>query len=328
MHTLLVLSSMLLVVLGGSVVLALLPGVTDWGRRRRLQLLVLASPAVSLGVGLAGLYHFDHRICFLGAPAWDRLLGAAVPVAMALVGLGAAGLSVLRLGLLSWAVLRRSTPAAPDLRALTDRLARRLGVAGPRVRVRASRQPLALTCGLRHPTLVLSTWMLHALDARELESVVAHEVGHAARRDYAVVWLATVLREAFFYLPTTRRAYRQLLADKEMACDDLAVAATGRPLALASALAKVWHQAVGEPVRAMAPAFAGPERQIEERIERLLLGMAPARTTPSAAFPRRKPAGLGASALVSLVALQAAGVAVMFLNPMACGPGSPLWKLL
>lgn len=327
MHTLLVLSSMLLVVLGGSVVLALLPDVTDWGRRRGLLLLVLASPAASLGVGLAGLYHFDHRICFIGAPAWDRLLGTAVPVAMALVGLGVAGLSVLRLGLLSRVVLHRSAPA-PDLRALTDRLARRLDVAEPRVRICASRQPFALTCGLRHPTLVFSTWMLHALDARELESVIAHELGHVARRDYAMVWLATVLRDAFFYLPTTRRAYRQLLADKEIACDDLAAAATGRPLALASALAKVWHHAVGEPVRAMAPAFAGPERQIQERIERLLHGTAPAHTARLAPCPRRNSAGFGASALVSLVTVQAAGVAVMVLNPMACGPGSPLWKLL
>lgn len=327
MHTLLTLLSVLLAVLGGTVVLALLPGVGEWRQRRRLQWLVLAAPSVSLGVGLAGLYHFDGRICFLNAPGWDRAVGTAAPAAMGLVALAAAGLGMLRLGLLSRAVLRRSVTADPDLQAVTDRLAGHLGVARPRVRVCASNQPLALTCGLRHPTLVLSTWMLRTFDARELESVIAHELGHAARRDYAVVWLATILRDAFFYLPTTRVAYRQLLADKEMACDDLAVVATGRPLALASALAKVWHQAVGDPAPGMAPAFAGPERRIEERIERLMDGMrrAPAAPVPAACA---RSADVVASTLVGLVALQAAGVAVMLLNPMACGPASPLWKAL
>lgn len=328
MHTLLFVSSILLVVLGGSIVLALLPSVTDWERRRRLLLLVLASPAVSLGAGLAGLYHFDHRICFLGAPVWDRLLGTAIPDAMALVGLGAAGLSVLRLGLLWWAVLRRSAPAAPDVLAVTDRLARRLGVAGSRVRICASHQPLALTCGLRRPTFVLSTWMLRSLDAREFESVVAHELGHAARRDYAVAWLATVLRDAFFYLPTTRRAYRQLMADKEIACDDLAASVTGRPLALASALAKVWHHVVGDSDLQIAPSFADLEPQIEERIERLLRDPSCPCTVPATTPLRMRSPRAGAFVLASLLVLQAAGVVAMLLTPTLCSPASPPWRLV
>jgi len=328
MHTLVLLSSILLVVLGGYVVLGCLPGVDNWRQRRRLQVLVLAAPGATLGVGLAGLYHFDSRICFLTAPAWDHALGTATPLVMGIVALGATGLGALRLGLLSWAVVHRSVPAAPELQALADRLADRLGAPRPRVRVCASDQPLALSCGLRFPTLLVSTWMLRHLDAREFEAVLAHEVGHAARRDYLVVWLTTVLRDAFFYLPTSRVAYHQLQGEKELACDDLAAATTGRPLALASALAKTWGEALGPLMSRVAPAFAGYERPIEERIERLLqrAQLEPALSVSGPACARS--AGLGASALVSLVMLQVAGITIMLLNPMACGPASPLWRVL
>lgn len=328
MHTLLILSSVLLVVLGGHVVLGLLPGVDGWRERRRLQLLVLASPSVSVGVGLAGLSHVGGRICLLNTPRWDAALGTAVPVAMGLVALGAAGLGVMRLGLMSWATMRRSVAAGPELHALADRLADRLGAPRLRVRVRASRRPLALISGLRRPTLLLSTWMLCSLDSREIESVLAHELGHMARRDYPVIWIATVLRDAFFYVPTSRTAYRHLQTEKETACDDLAVSVTQRPLALASALAKVWQEAVRGPAPGVAPAFAGEEGWIEQRIERLIEGTRSRRVAPPPRRSRGGSAGVGASTVVGLVTLQAAAIVVLLLNPMACGPALLPWKVL
>jgi len=328
MHTLLILSSVLLVVLGGHVVLRLLPGVDGWRQRRRLQLLVLASPIISLGVGLAGLSHAGARICLLDTPRWDTALGTAVPVAMGLVALGGAGLGVMRLGLMSWATMRRSVAAGQELQALADRLADRLGAPHLQVRVRASGRPLALISGLRQPTLLLSTWMLHSLDRREIESVLAHELGHLTRCDYPVIWLATVLRDAFFYLPTSRTAYRQLQTERETACDDLAVSVTQRPLALASALAKVWQKAVSGPTRGIAPAFAGEEGWIEQRIERLIEGTGSGRVAPPPRRSRGGSAGLGASTVVGLVVLQAAAIVVLLLHPMACGPAWLAWKVL
>src|SRR3546814_19887548 len=44
-------------------------------------------------------------------------------------------------------------------------------------------RPLALTFGIRRPTVLLSDWMVRCLDVHELESVLAHEVGHVVRRD-------------------------------------------------------------------------------------------------------------------------------------------------
>ncbi|MHB8732077.1 MAG: M56 family metallopeptidase [bacterium] len=325
MHLLLILLCLLLVVLGGYAVLGALGRVDDWRTRRRLELLVLAAPAASLGVGAIGLYHFMGRICFLAAPPWDELLSTAGPAAMGAGVLGSIAWGLLRFGLVSWTLTRGTIAADPDLQARAEHLARRLGVPRPCVRVSVSPRPLALGWGLRRPALLLSTWMLEHLDAHELDAVLAHELGHAARHDALAVWLATVLRDAFFYLPTSRLAYRQLQADKELASDELAVGVTERPLALASALAKVWQQALGDPALGAAQAFANEGSWIEQRIARLVDGKKPKPVAPSA------PGGgfsLGASALLGLLALQALGLVVMFLDPMSCGPASPLWRLL
>lgn len=324
MHTLLALASMLLVLLLGYVALTFLPRLRGWAQRRDLQFLVLALPVVSLGLSTAALYHFAGRACFLGTPTWDYTLGVALPLGMVVVALGGLGLGVIRATLMSRLVARRGSPAGPELRALAADLADRLGAPRPRVLVCPYGRPLALTCGLLRPTVLLSTWMVEQLDRRELEAVLAHELGHAARRDYLVIWLATVLRDAFVYLPTSWGAYLQLQREKESACDDLAVGTTSRPLALASALAKVWEQAVGGTALGPAQALADAGEAIEVRIERLLGG---SKAVPDSPRSRLVALGVGVSALVGLLALEALTVVVM-LAPMGCGPAAPLARAL
>jgi len=91
-HTLLGLSSTLLVVLGSYLAFGLLRRLGDWSQRRAVQCFVLAVPVVSLGLGLGGLHHFAGRACLRDAPSWDSLLGVALPVGMGLIALGALAL--------------------------------------------------------------------------------------------------------------------------------------------------------------------------------------------------------------------------------------------
>jgi beta-lactamase regulating signal transducer with metallopeptidase domain len=323
-HTVLWLSSLLLVLLGSGLALIILRRLSGWAGRRDLQFLILAAPLISLAVGLGGLHHFAHRACFMAAPSWDYTLGAALPLVMGLVALGAVSLATIRLVLMGWVVGRRGTPASAEVQALADRLADRLGAPRPPVRLCAYDRPLAITYGLWRPRVLLSTWMVAHLDARELEAVLAHELGHVARRDFLVISLATVLRDAFCYLPTSWAAYRQLQHEKELACDDLAVGVTRRPLALASALTKVWQHAVSGPRTGLAQPLIGIQAAIEGRIRRLLDASLLAARPPQA---RVVALSVGTAGLVGLLILQAATVA-MVLAPMGCGPAAPLWRLL
>jgi beta-lactamase regulating signal transducer with metallopeptidase domain len=126
--------------------------------------------------------------------------------------------------------------------------------------------------------------MVEQLDQHELEAVLAHELEHVARFDYPMILLATVLRDAFFYLLASRMAYRQLQQEKELVCDELAVRATRRPLALASALTKVWLQKIDPPLCARvggAQQLADGSSLIDHRIKRLLDTPPPAMVQPS-----------------------------------------------
>ncbi|MGQ0569228.1 MAG: M56 family metallopeptidase [Armatimonadota bacterium] len=320
MHALFGLSSLLLIALIGYLILGLLRRTDVSARRRHLQLIVLAAPLASLGVGLGGLRHFLGRTCFLGTPSWDYLAGVVLPSAMGSIAVAGLIFGVVRLTVMSAVAARRGAPAGRDVQGIVDRLAERMKSRRPRVFLCASDRPLAFTCGIWRPALFLSTWMIDHLDRHEVESVIAHELGHVARRDYLVVWVATVLRDAVFYLPTSWAACGQLLREKEPACDDLAVTVTRRPLALASALAKVWQQALDGPAFNAAQPLVESARSIEQRIERLLGGLEP-RT--DGAREQTMITGAGMQAAVGIVTLMAANVAVM-LMPMGCGLGSLL----
>ncbi len=248
----------------------------------------------------------------------------ALPLIMGGIAFGALSMGVVRLTLMAWVVGRKGTAAGDYLQARVDGLADQLEAIRPRLLLCVYDRPLALTYGPWRPTILLSTWMVDHLDRHELDAVVAHELGHVARHDYLVIWLATVLRDAFWYLPASWVAYQQLKLEKEFASDDLAVRATRRPLALASALTKVWQHAVDRPRFGVAQSLVRASESIEGRITRLLDAPAMASTPPSS---RMLALGVGMAALAGLLALQAANVAII-LTPMGCGPGGQLWNIL
>jgi len=328
-HALLALSALLLVIIGAALALRLLPRLADWEGRRQVQLLVLAAPVLSLAVALSALSHFAGHVCFLGVPPWDYTLGLALPLGMAAVALGGLALGVVRFGVMARIFAGKGVPAHAELQTLADTLAAQVGARRARMLLCPLDRPLALASGLWRPTILLSSWTLDHLDRRELEAVLAHELAHIARRDYLAVWLSTVLRDAFCYLPTSWVAYRQLQREKELACDDLAVRITRRPLALASALAKVWQPTLSRSAPYLAQPFDGVGGSIEGRIERLLAGPTPS-TNESVcvnARARFRSIAVAGSALAALVALQGANAALL-LAPMGCGPASALARLV
>lgn len=328
MHALLILISMGLVLVGGLAALRMLRRFPEGQHRRVVHLAVLGAPMMALMVGLGSLYHFSGLVCFIGLPPWDDLLASALPIGMATVSAGGVALALARLAAMRRFVGHGSLPAPTELQAEASRLAEGMGVGSVRVLVRRADQPLALTSGLRRSTVILSTWMLEHLDRSELRGVLAHEIAHGARRDYLVVWLATLLRDAFFYLPTSWLALRQLRSDNETECDDLAVGATGRPLALASALGKVWQGVSIRPSPSHIAPLDGGGDSVEHRIRRLLADR-PGRQVEAAASKSagRSALGAGTAGLISLLALQAMNLGLL-LAPMGCSPVSTLGRLL
>ena len=210
---------------------------------------------------------------------------AATFLTLLLIVLGAVAHTVSHAVTLARRMEAVAFPANGQLQALIVQLSHRFALATPRLLVLTASEPLAFTYGVWRPTVVLSTWMVEEFDAEELEAVLAHELSHVARRDYPLMLLTTTLRDAFFYLPASRVAYQWLSHEKERACDDLAVARSAQPLALASALTKVWQVAAN--VRAPAQALTGQGDLLEDRVTRLLAtSAAPADTCVIPVTPR------------------------------------------
>ena len=263
--------SLLVILSVSTLIFCLMHRVHDWSSRRTLQFSVLWMPFVVVGFSL----------CSRSFSSGEIFSGNLVLVGMGGVAFGALGLGILRLILITRFVTCRALFTHATVQEYADELARQLDGSPVRVRLVVTDRPLALACGLRNPTILLSTWIVEHLDRRELEAVLAHELAHVARRDYLMGWLATMLRDAFFYLPTSWIAYRQLQQEKELACDDFTVCVTQRPLALASALAKVWLRAVDEPALVIpggVQALIRPDATIDGRIQRLLAPSEPGKS--------------------------------------------------
>ena len=114
-------------------------------------------------------------------------LGVGVVVAVAALPLGSAAASMLRMGALPLDHRR-----APRLYWQVAELAQRAGVPRPALFLLPSRQPNALTMGVRgRAALGVTDTLLTTLSEREVRGVLAHEVAHIQQND---VWLAGLAR--------------------------------------------------------------------------------------------------------------------------------------
>ena len=312
MHTFFLLSSLLLaavISVSGASVLRLLPV----GGRRSAALAVLGLPPT---VVLLGVSHLVPRFWEDCAPlvGWDRIASFSLLGLLGAMGLGALGLNLARLAVVDRLLPACSALGDPVVRADTEALATRLGVRTPCVRILRSAAPLAAAGGLWQSNIVLSSWLLEHLDRDELESVLTHELAHLVRGDYLLRWLARLLRDATAYLPGSWYALRALEDDEELAADALAVGATRQPLAMASALGKVWRAVTAPQNAGFAglPAYAATSAELlEQRLNRLLDGD----VRPGSVLPGRALAGisiLSVGALAPrLLALSAAALPLM-----------------
>jgi beta-lactamase regulating signal transducer with metallopeptidase domain len=115
--------------------------------------------------------------------------------------------------------LRRDGVPALELSLVLERVARDSGVARRVALVTHERVAAPLTCGIRHPTVMLPEDAIEWTGG-ELQRALAHELEHVRRFDWAVQILARIVCAAFWFHPLAWVAWRQLRLEAERACDD------------------------------------------------------------------------------------------------------------
>jgi heat shock protein HtpX len=91
---------------------------------------------------------------------------------------------------------------APELHAVVSRLAQRAGIPKPRVYVTPDPSPNAFATGRNpsHSAVAVTSGILDLLDRRELEGVLAHELGHIRNRDILISSVAAMMAGAISHL--------------------------------------------------------------------------------------------------------------------------------
>jgi beta-lactamase regulating signal transducer with metallopeptidase domain len=161
-----------------------------------------------------------------------------------------------------------------------------------------ARVPAAL--GFRNPAIVLPAWTLRDLTADELRPILIHELAHLRRHDDWTNLLQKTVRAILFFHPAVWWIDARLSLEREMACDDAVVAATGNPRAYAGCLIDLIEKGCERRGWAMAQAAVARARDASVRIARILR-VGPAATTR---------VGRSAIAVAASLSLACAGVAL------------------
>lgn len=172
------------------------------------------------------------------------------------------------------------------------------------VEVRLSvRVNVPMVMGWLRPVVLLPAHALRTLTDSQLRAVLAHEVAHVRRRDYAVNVAVVLAESMLFFHPAACWVASRIRMEREFCCDDAAVAVAGDAGLYARALAAL------EDARCESRlAVAASSGTLYDRIDRIVNGTRPTLT-----------ARHGALALVTATCLAAALLTLSLSVP----PGLP-----
>lgn len=156
----------------------------------------------------------------------------------------------------------------PEWTARLEGLERRLNISRPVRYLTSARVESTFTTGWLKPLVMLPSGLFQELRESQLMAILAHELAHVKRHDFAVNLLQTLLSTFFFYHPGVWWMSARIHDEREHCCDDLAVKATGEPIDYARTLVQLREKELVAPELTMAFTGGG----FGGRVKRLLSG--------------------------------------------------------
>lgn len=141
-------------------------------------------------------------------------------------------------------LLAKATAGDERLVSVVHEVATRLKLKRPPRVVLGDFEGSPFVCGIVRPVLVLPRELPAVLGTAELDAVVAHELAHVKRRDLIWAWIPEIARTLYFFHPVAHLASYRIRLERELACDQLAMFASGRgPAEYAETLVRVLSSA-------------------------------------------------------------------------------------
>jgi hypothetical protein len=186
-----------------------------------------------------------------GAPG-----GGAAPLLLWVVAIWLVGAMVFWVRMLGgWILTERLRSrlvrrASGEWQQSLDRLKTRLRVSRPVQLLVSSLVQAPVVVGWLRPAVLVPVGALAGLPADQVEALLLHELAHIRRHDYLVNLLQGVVEAILFYHPAVWWISGHIRVERELCCDDIAVAASGDVLARAGGLESArlagwsWRRAV------------------------------------------------------------------------------------
>jgi beta-lactamase regulating signal transducer with metallopeptidase domain len=148
--------------------------------------------------------------------------------------------------------------------------------------------------GFFRPRILIPEWLYERMTATELEQVLLHEAQHMRRGDDWTNLLQKLGLVLFPLNPALFWVERQLCREREMACDEAVVKATGAPRAYATCLTSLAERGRAHRAEALSLGAWQGRSELARRIHSILLHRAE----------------LSSSAVISMLVLMTCGLAL------------------
>ncbi len=204
------------------IALAVCPLLTIW------RLLDAAPSTLQAVAAIATPTAISHGPAIDGAWAWDASIDIVLPWLVLAWSFG-----VLLLSLRAWRqwqglkVLVRMAESMPGWQGRVTGLARRFGL-HRRITVLCSKVVATpVLVGWLRPVILLPMAVVCNFPATQIELILAHELAHLRRWDPIANLFQVVLETLYFYHPAVHWVSRDVRNEREICCDELALAVSG-----------------------------------------------------------------------------------------------------
>ncbi len=242
------------------------------GLRPRTRYAISLAAMLAMACAAVGTFAFEQmrlsQIAAIHARAFDTILFAPAEMPAAAHGftfssllpwldaMWAGGVLLLTARTLSglWAIhslAKGALPVPDDLASRFASAVRALGLRPVRIRMHPGIEG-PFVVGILRSVVYLPVSAVASLSPDQLDAVLAHELEHIRRADFAWNLIQNVLETLFFYHPAVWWLGKTLREQRELACDDAAVRSCEDPLTYATALLSLEEQRRATPKLAMA----------------------------------------------------------------------------
>lgn len=146
--------------------------------------------------------------------------------------------------LFGWYTLRRLkrvgvSPVSKEVLAALGRVSKQLGLPHSARLLQSTLAQVPIVLGYFRPVILLPVSLVTSIPSAQLEAILAHELVHVRRHDFAVNLVQTLVETLFFYHPAVWWLSRRIRVEREHCCDDLVVRVLGNRVEYGRALVAI-----------------------------------------------------------------------------------------